>query len=128
MCDQIKDLTIHHFIAESKNKYFTYAKENLSINECLVVLDFAENYSSIAQDVFQDFHWNSSQTTIHPFVIYYLNSEKSSTDQLDHLSIVRTSDHLQLDTVSVYSFQKVVMKYLQIKLPFIMKVTYFSDG
>ena len=118
ICDQIKDLNIHHFIAESQNKYFKYAKENLSVNVSVIVLDFAGNYSFIVQDAVQGFHWNSSQATIHPFNIYYfLNSEKSSKDQLDHLSIACISDHLQHDTVSVYSFQKVVLKYLQIKLP-----------
>ena len=34
---------------------------------------------------------------------------------------------LQHDAVLVYSFQKVVLKYLQIKLPFNIKVIYFSD-
>ena len=50
----MKDLTIHHFIAESQNKYFKYTKENLSVNECVVVLDFAEN-CFIEQDAVQKF-------------------------------------------------------------------------
>ena len=72
ICDQIRNLTVHHFIAESQNKYFKYAKDNLSEDECVTVLDFADIYSFIVQDAVQGFHWNSSQPTIHPFVIYYV--------------------------------------------------------
>ena len=93
ICDQIRNLTVHHFIAESQNKYFKYAKDNLFEGECVTVLDFAKNYSFIVQDAVQGFHWNNSQATIHPFFIYYVNSEKSSQDLLDHLSIACISDH-----------------------------------
>ena len=102
-------------------------KNNLSEGECVTVLDFAENYSFIVQDAVQGFHWNSSPATIHPFVIYYANSEKSSQDCLDHLSIACVSNHLQHDTVAVYSFQKVVLEYLKVKLPMLKKMIYVSD-
>ena len=77
ICDQIRNLTVRHFIAESQNMYFKCAKDNLSEGECVTVLNFAENYSFIVQDAVQGFHWNSSQATIHPFVVCYVNSEKS---------------------------------------------------
>ena len=73
-------LTVHLFNEESQNKYFKYAKDNISEGECVTVLDFAENYSFIVQDAVQGFHWNSSQATIHPVVIYCVNSSKSSQD------------------------------------------------
>ena len=38
------------------------------------------------------------------------------------------NDHLQHDTVAVYSFQKVVLEYLKVKLPMLKKMIYFSDG
>ena len=71
ICDQIRNLTVHHFIAESQNKYFKNAKDNLS-----------EGYSFIVQDAVQGFHWNSSQATIHPFVIYYVNKQSRSFKSL----------------------------------------------
>ena len=117
LCDQIKDLTNHNFIAESHNKYFKYAKEDLSVNECVVVLDFAENFYFIVQDAVQCFHWNSSQATIHSFVIYCLSSEKSSTNPLDHLSIVCIRDHLQHDAVSVLAFRKLFLNTSKSSFP-----------
>ena len=76
----------------------------------------------------QGFHWNSSQGTIHSFVIYYVNSEKRSQDRLDHLSIACISDHLKHDTVAVYSFQKVVLRVFESKTSNVEKMIYFSDG
>ena len=52
----------HHFCATSRK---------LSENECIIFLDFAENYSDLVQDGVQGFHWNNSQATLHPFVIYF---------------------------------------------------------
>ena len=75
ICDQIRNLTVHHLNAESQNKYFKYATDNVSEGECVTVLNFADNFSFIVQDAVQGFHWNSYQATIHPFVIYYVNSE-----------------------------------------------------
>ena len=57
-----------------------------------------------------------------------LTLKKSSQDRLDHLSIACISDHLQHDTVAVYSFQKVVSEYLKVKFPMLKKIIYFSDG
>ena len=88
-------------LQRAKIKYFRYAKDNLSADECVTVFDFAENYSFIVQDAVQGFLWNRSQATVHPFVIYYVNSEKSSQDRLDHLSIACISDHLQRDIAAV---------------------------
>ena len=38
------------------------------------------------------------------------------------------SHHLQLYTVAVYNFQKVVLEYLKLKLPMLKKMIYFNDG
>ena len=69
----------------------------------------------------QGFHWNNSQATIHPFVVYYLDMGK-----LHHLSYVVISDCLHHDTVAVYLFQKSLLDFL--KKFSICKVFYFSDG
>ena len=79
-------------LQRAKIKYFRYAKDNLSKGECVTVLDFAENYSSIVQDAVRGFHWNSFHATIHPFVIHYLVSSRYPpqflNNQSDRSSIV----------------------------------------
>ena len=75
-----------------------------------MIADFAENYSFILQDEAQGFHWNNSQATVHPFVVYYYYTESSG--ELHQLSFVVISDCLHHDTVAVYVFQKCLIKFL----------------
>ena len=86
--------------------------------------DFSENYSFVLQDAVQGFHWNNAQTTIHPFVVYYHDS-----DELCHINFVIILDCLHHDTVAVHLFQKSLMDYLKENLGSVLrKVFYFSDG
>ena len=76
------------------------------------------------QDAAQGFHWNNSQATIHPFVMYY---KESGT--LKHISYVVISDCLRHDMIAVRLFQRSLMYFVKEKfgtLP--QKVYYFSDG
>ena len=66
-------LTKHHYVAKKQAEFFKQLKENLQFGECVIVLDFAENYSFLVQDAVQGFHWHNSQATIHPFVIHYVH-------------------------------------------------------
>ena len=47
------------------------SKFNLQPGVFQVIADFSENYSFVLQDEAQGFHWNNSQATLHPFVVYY---------------------------------------------------------
>ena len=91
----------HHYVAKKQAEFFKQLKENLQFGECITVLDFAEYYSFLVQDAAQVFHWNNSQTAIHPFVIYYV--DRSS--KLAHKSYACISDHKTHDTVTVYFFE-----------------------
>lgn len=95
-----------------------------SDTEVLVSCDFAENYSFIIQNSAQGFHWNNSQATIHPFVIYYKNIE----DELCHYSFIVMSDCLHHDTVAVHLFIEKMMKFLKNKLSRLSKIYYVTDG
>ena len=68
-------LAEQHFIAKSQSNFFKKQRDTLNRDECILVLDFAENYSFVTQDCAQGFHWNNSQATIHPFVLYYVDPE-----------------------------------------------------
>ena len=52
-------LTEHHFIAKSQNQYLKDLKALLKPNECIIILDFADNFSFVVQDTAQAFHWNN---------------------------------------------------------------------
>jgi hypothetical protein len=126
LCDQLDNLTTHHYIAKAQAAYLSSCKETLHEhdNTMLVLLDFAENYSFIIQDSIQGFYWDNKQATLHPFAVYY------SKDGMlcKPLSLCVISDCMQHDTVSVYAFINVVVKYLKEMLPHVKHVKYFSDG
>ena len=76
------------------------------------------------QDAIQPFHFNNTQASIHPFVIYY---KQGGT--LKYKSVACISDMLQDDVHKVYRFQKaIIFNVVKKDLPQIEKVIYFSDG
>ena len=95
LCDKLQAL-----IPTQQALFFNDCKTNLKIGEVLVQADFSENYSFLIQDATQGFHWNNSQATIHPFVIYYNHANEEQ-----HINFVVISDCLKHDTVAVYLFQ-----------------------
>ena len=123
-CDKLLALIPHSFIATQQLSYFNECKSNLKNGEVVVQADFSENYAFIVQDAAQGFHWNNSQATVHPFVVYYTHSQEEH-----HISFVVISDCLHHDTLAVYLFQKKLILFLKQALPFTLKkMYYFSDG
>ena len=123
-CEQLKTLLTHSFIAKQQSAFHLEVKSSLQCGVFQVIADFSENYSFVLQDQAQGFHWNNSQVTIHPFVVYYTESGK-----LQQLSYVIISDCLHHDTIAVYVFQNSLIDFLTTKfnsLP--RKIIYFSDG
>ena len=114
----------HHFINKAQSAFLRNLKENLLQNECIILLDFAENYSFIAQDAVQGYHWNNSQATLHPFVIYF----KGIDNELNHISYCIISDSMQHSANAVNAFVSEIINDLKILLPTLTMCYYFSDG
>lgn len=115
LVEQLLALKTHHFISKTQSKYFQELKETLTQKECVVLADFAENYTFTIQDEIQSYHWNNQQATIHPFVYYFKNEDK-----LSYRNLCVISDHLVHDTVAVYTFQKCLIDSIK-KLLLLLK-------
>ena len=76
----------HSFIAKQQSAFHLEVKSSLQYGVFQVIADFSEYYSFVLQDQAQRFHWNNSQVTIHPFVVYYTESGK--LQQLSYVIIV----------------------------------------
>ena len=126
LANKIDLLTAHSYISKCQARYLTHLKDNLSTtpSTCIVLADFAENYSMIIQDAVQGWHWTKQQCTIHPIVLYYCNNQK----ELCVKSFAFFSDDLDHDTGFVYQLQKLLCEYLLQYLPFISHIQYFSNG
>ena len=90
--------------------------------EFLVTADFAENYAFVVQEAAQAFHYNNNQATLFPLVIDYKEG-----GELEYCSFVGISDCLKHDTIAVFMFQEVLIKYLKNKFTQVTKIYYFSD-
>ena len=110
--DKMEALIPHSFVAKQQSSYFNECKAALKPGEVLVQADFSENYSFVLQDAAQGYHWNNSQATIHPFVVYYRHSGEER-----HLSFVVISESLHHDTIAVFLFQKTLLSFLKEALP-----------
>ena len=50
LVEKFGKLTKHHYVAKKQAEFFKQLKENLQFGECVIVQDFAENYSFLVQD------------------------------------------------------------------------------
>ena len=57
-------------MTKSHSSYLSNIKENLNDDTAIILLDYAENYSSLNQDEIQNVHCNNVQVTLHTVVIY----------------------------------------------------------
>ena len=88
----------------------------------VILLDFFENYSFIVQDAVQGYHWNNSQATLRPIVVYYKES-----GILCSKIYCLISDCLNHNTNAVHKFISVVLNDIRAKHPNATKRIYFSD-
>ena len=97
--------------------------EELSQNEVIVQVDFAENHIFLVQDEVQSYHWNSKQCILYLVVIYYKH-----VNQVVEQSLCIISDDLT-HVSFVYKVMSESINIIKQKVnPEIEKVHYFSDG
>ena len=56
LTEKLYELCHHHFIKEAQSSFLTETKTNLDDQTCLILMDFAENYSFLIQDAIQGFY------------------------------------------------------------------------
>ena len=120
---QLNMLAPHCYIAKCQTRYLEKRKEEIDDKTALVPGDFAQNYSFVVQDEIQGYHWNNSQCTLYPVVVYYKKSQ-----DLAHISYCILSDDLDHTIHLVYVIQKKVIQDLKTRLPNITSLEYYSDG
>ena len=76
-------------------------KEEIKPEEIIDLMDFAENCSFVEQDATQGFHWENSQITLHPFIIYQRISHGKIPDGISSKNFCVISNCLKHDTVAV---------------------------
>ena len=125
LCEKYDSCTSHHFTAKAQANYLKELKERIMINErAIILMDFAENYSFVCQDAVQGFHWDTSQVTLHPVVVYY----KDNCQSLSCKSFCMVSDEREHNAIVIHKFIHVVVDSLKDVSPSLNHIHYFSDG
>ena len=123
LCEKLDKITPHSFIAKSQSKYLKNLKETLSLDEAIVLGDFAENYTFVVQDEIQSYHWSKNQCSLHPVVIYFMK------EKLEESSYCVISDDLNHDFGFVNQVMHQTIDHIKRNLcTTIRKIHYFSDG
>lgn len=89
----------HSFLAKRQSSFLQLKKQQLNEKEIIVIGDYSENFSCVAQDAPQGWHWTHKQATVHPFVVYY-----KQEGELQHFRYVVISEHLVHNTAAVNLF------------------------
>ncbi|GBN27143.1 hypothetical protein AVEN_172052-1 [Araneus ventricosus] len=100
-CRDLNVLLRHYFLAKQQSAFMANTKENLSESEVVVVCDFSENYSFVLLDEAQSYHWNSSQATVHLFVVFF-----TEENTLQHYSSIIISECLEHNNIAIHLFQQ----------------------
>ena len=95
--DKIFELFHHHFMNVQQAAYLKKIKAMLD-NACIILMDFAGNYSFLVQDAIQGFYWQNRQSTLHPFAMYHNDDD----GKLKCHCYCVISDHLLLDQTAVH--------------------------
>ena len=122
LCEKLDNITSHSFIAKSQSSYLKHLKETISIDEAIVLADFAVNYTFVGEDEIQSYHCKS-QCSLHPVAIFYKKVK------LEISSFCVISDDLNHDVGFINELMHKTINHIKTHLcPTITRIHYFSDG
>jgi len=124
LSQSLQELCRHHFVCEKQGKFFKSLKERLTLGECIVLLDWAENHKLLIQDEVQSHHWSGQQATLHNMVVYYIDAK----GDLQHQSFCFISDYLSHDVPAVHASIQDLVPRLKDLIPNLQTLYFFSDG
>ena len=97
-------------------------KDNLSTSECLIHIDFSENYECKVSEEVQAMHFGASrsQISLHTGVLYIANEKP--------FSFCSVSESTRHDPVVIWSHLNPVLEEVKKQNPEVEKVHFLSDG
>ncbi|XP_071956012.1 uncharacterized protein [Antedon mediterranea] len=97
-------------------------KENLQEGECVIHMDFAQNYTCVPMEEVQSAYWNQTGVTLHPIVAYFHDGE------IKHHSMVAVSDTRAHNASTVFAILKKLVPKLRGILPELKTIHYWTDS
>ena len=113
----------HIILIKNQFEALTMCKNMLPSNECIVQMDFAENYSCIPLEEVQSAYWCQQGVTIHPIVVYFRDD-----GALSHKSFACVSDEKGHNSSTVLAIISQLVPRLKELVPGLTKVHYWTDS
>lgn len=122
-CDIISRYCRHSFTVSIQYKHLRYLRDNLQANECIIHIDFSENYVCKMHKEVQSVHFGASQVqlTLHTGCYYVQGKTKPTL-------FCGVSESLRHDPSSVWAFLHPVLTEIKTEHPSIQRIHFFSDG
>lgn len=115
----------HTFVKRQQSEAFKEARDFIRVNEVLIQVDYAENYSCKFQHEIQSAHWSQKLVSIFTAVAWYRPEEGA---EVQCKSFAFVSDWAEHDKYSVHvGLQHLFGQLLKIN-PNFSKAVIFSDG
>ena len=119
-------ISVHMFDFHWQAFQFNECKKLLQNGDCLFIVDFVQNYSHHRQDEILGAYWSRKQSTLHPFVIYFLCPEECG--HLVQEEVMILSDDLIHDAHAVEKFMDKVLEHLKLRNVPVNRIIIFSDN
>lgn len=117
--NQVEIMRKHTFVAKHQLTEVKHLKANLTSNEVVLQVDFAENFNVQQQNEIMSAYWDTQSISIYTAVL------SSSTDTQ---SFVVVSDEMHHDKYSVLAFNRAIFKHAAEQKKVFENVHMFSDG
>jgi len=118
---EIKQYCIHKYNIIPQHTELKNLRANLKSNECVILVDFSENYSTKYSTEIQSVHFGASrsQVTLHTGV-YYTSCGKES--------FCTISSNLRHDPAAIWAHMRPILTKIKYKYPDITVVHFISDS
>jgi len=123
--EMMKKFKKHYYNINHQFLQYRFLKGSLGDRECMIHIDFSENYSCKYFTEIQSVHFGSShsQATLHTGVYY----TKTGSD-VKPTSFCTISDSRQHDPCGIWAYLDPVLKVIKTHHPCVNVVHFFSDG
>lgn len=121
--NQLRVFTRHQFNIKTQYNHYRELKKSMKSDECLIHIDFSENYACKLSEEIQAAHFASSQqqATLHTGILHVGGVDK-------HMCFTTISASKEKSPPAIWTHLSPVLDYVKTHHPSVSLVHFFSDG
>ena len=124
LIETLKEYRTHKFLHQKFTEFYNKKKEELLPNECIIQMDYSENYKVVNQEEIQSAYYFDTQVSLLGAHVLFCQEDGLRKEK----SFVVLSDITKHDTSTVYSCYKKIQSWIQNEVPNLQKTSLITDG